>query len=227
MIFPGSNITCFTFYIHLWPIYWLPRKLIQNRRFESQLVIATGHRPDSIAMVKLLWKYLPTVVVCNSQDSLKRVIRSLQRSEDSALWCHCITMQCLLPSRWNGLHSSFALSFKVSVITHKIVRCHNLKDHNLNHEYLHELQLQRIGPELQSPSCYNGRFENELFPSVQLKLISTTPEDGTEKYSETSALRMTHLTALVLEILISITLLLSSVSVSETSAYMLKEYLSH
>jgi hypothetical protein len=21
--FPGSNITCFTFYIHLWPIYWL------------------------------------------------------------------------------------------------------------------------------------------------------------------------------------------------------------
>jgi hypothetical protein len=23
MFFLGSNITCFTFYIHLWPIYWL------------------------------------------------------------------------------------------------------------------------------------------------------------------------------------------------------------
>jgi hypothetical protein len=23
MFFPGSNIICFTFYIHLWPIYWL------------------------------------------------------------------------------------------------------------------------------------------------------------------------------------------------------------
>jgi hypothetical protein len=23
-VFPTSNITCFTFYIHLWPIYWLP-----------------------------------------------------------------------------------------------------------------------------------------------------------------------------------------------------------
>jgi hypothetical protein len=23
MFFPGSNITCFTFYIHLWPVYWL------------------------------------------------------------------------------------------------------------------------------------------------------------------------------------------------------------
>jgi hypothetical protein len=22
-VFPGSNIVCFTFYIHLWPIYWL------------------------------------------------------------------------------------------------------------------------------------------------------------------------------------------------------------
>jgi hypothetical protein len=22
-LFPGSNITCFTFYIYLWPIYWL------------------------------------------------------------------------------------------------------------------------------------------------------------------------------------------------------------
>jgi hypothetical protein len=21
-VFPGSNITCFTFYIHVWPIYW-------------------------------------------------------------------------------------------------------------------------------------------------------------------------------------------------------------
>jgi hypothetical protein len=24
---PGSNITCFTFYIHLWPMYWLSRIL--------------------------------------------------------------------------------------------------------------------------------------------------------------------------------------------------------
>jgi hypothetical protein len=23
VFFPGSNITCFTFYIHLWPVYWL------------------------------------------------------------------------------------------------------------------------------------------------------------------------------------------------------------
>jgi hypothetical protein len=23
VFFPGSNTTCFTFYIHLWPIYWL------------------------------------------------------------------------------------------------------------------------------------------------------------------------------------------------------------
>jgi hypothetical protein len=23
MFFPGLNVTCFTFYIHLWPIYWL------------------------------------------------------------------------------------------------------------------------------------------------------------------------------------------------------------
>jgi hypothetical protein len=24
---PGSNITCFTIYIHLWPVYWLSRSV--------------------------------------------------------------------------------------------------------------------------------------------------------------------------------------------------------
>jgi hypothetical protein len=26
MFLPVSNITCFMFYIHLWPSYWLPRR---------------------------------------------------------------------------------------------------------------------------------------------------------------------------------------------------------
>jgi hypothetical protein len=34
-VFPGSNITCFTFYIHSWPIYWLSYTLKQaSRNFE-------------------------------------------------------------------------------------------------------------------------------------------------------------------------------------------------
>jgi hypothetical protein len=33
MTFPCSNITCFTFYIHLWPIYWF--SLVNKRRAEA------------------------------------------------------------------------------------------------------------------------------------------------------------------------------------------------
>jgi hypothetical protein len=32
-IFPGSNITCFTLYSHLWPIYWL--YLVKNATFRK------------------------------------------------------------------------------------------------------------------------------------------------------------------------------------------------
>jgi hypothetical protein len=43
--FPGTNITCFTFYIHLWPIYWL------------SLVSRESEGDESNRSLALLWKY--------------------------------------------------------------------------------------------------------------------------------------------------------------------------
>jgi hypothetical protein len=39
MFFPGSNITCFMFYIHFWPIYWLPHSSSSssNRLFNDAI----------------------------------------------------------------------------------------------------------------------------------------------------------------------------------------------
>jgi hypothetical protein len=44
---PGSNIICFTFYIHLWPIYWLSLvKLIPQYRMSTEGAEISRTKPN-------------------------------------------------------------------------------------------------------------------------------------------------------------------------------------
>jgi hypothetical protein len=53
--FSGSNITCFTFYINLWPMYWIPRIIIStNGCHEVRVCIRLRFSKQDVC----LWFYL-------------------------------------------------------------------------------------------------------------------------------------------------------------------------
>jgi hypothetical protein len=61
--FPGSNITCFTFYIHLWPVYWLsflhysecPRKWWQSLNHDASSTFPNGAHNVSTKPKQTKW----------------------------------------------------------------------------------------------------------------------------------------------------------------------------
>jgi hypothetical protein len=64
--FPGSNITCFTFYIHLWCIYW--RFLVLGISWVAERLAASqeGLTLTKIVFVYLLDSGIPTTLPPNS-----------------------------------------------------------------------------------------------------------------------------------------------------------------
>jgi hypothetical protein len=105
--FPGSNITCFTFYIHLWPIYWLSvvysilasAKALNtelSERNEGTTAWCPEIRSSSIdwAQINTLF-YLRTEARFQSPKCLRSIL-------SQSLW----NFQCLLHQQWRKFWGS-------------------------------------------------------------------------------------------------------------------------
>jgi hypothetical protein len=81
-IFPSSDIICFTFYIHLWPVHWLS---LVHKGNESRLIICASYscevalKPASTHHWKQVWKR-------EWKDNSMRTLRfPFDSSEDAAV----------------------------------------------------------------------------------------------------------------------------------------------
>jgi hypothetical protein len=118
--FSGANITCFTFYIYLWPIYWLSLAVILQNAFHTK-----SHKNRWINLFYYLYlkliKKLAQTEVPPGEGAVLRDAKRPTSVVNQPYSTHTHTRQC------KSFHLRFSPSFRESSLFHLIPHSRSFK----------------------------------------------------------------------------------------------------
>jgi hypothetical protein len=168
---PGSNITCFTFYIHLWPIYWLYLAITGLSGFGNatctDLILFGGLPIWGNALMKRHRSHNEPLLVMEvyflrSHKFICRSSQGLKHSKPSLIWLQRFTVEYITLKR-HMRHLRWQMSH-LSVQT-------KLETVSSNLHYYVTKQVQLLG--LLSLYCLFIVFKYRLYSDIFCYLFSS------------------------------------------------------